>query len=45
MELAFDIDVDNRGIGTQCVIGGDPAFGGCPIASTSNLVAAYADVG
>ena len=43
MELAYDIDVDNTGSGTQCVIGGGQTP--CEKADTKNLVATYAGVG
>ena len=52
MELAYDIDVDNSGSGTKCVIRSEEEKRGettfrttnCPIAGTKKLVAKYAKV-
>ena len=45
LELAYDIDVDNKGNGTQCEIGNDTKEQlSCPIASTMELVEIYAKV-
>ena len=47
IELAFDIDVDNTGKGTQCVIGNVRRRGRqpCKEAPTKKLVDIYARVG
>ena len=49
IELAYDIDVDNTGSGTQCVIGKGLSVrkrsAPCEKADTKNLVATYAGVG
>ena len=47
MELVYDIDVDNFGVGTECniVVGGDTTDGSaCSISDTASLVQTYADV-
>ena len=45
LELAYDIDVDNEGSGTQCKIQKvvTPQHT-CPIANTKSLVEKYANV-
>ena len=44
MELAYDIDVDNTGKGTQCKIGNGEDESRCSKSSTHTFVAIYANV-
>ena len=44
MELAYDIDVDNTGNGTQCKIGNAQDQPRCSNSSTHIYVASYANV-